>query len=195
MGSVVASGAHDHIFCSELMFYQRNSSPRAAREKVDNVEEKLEREKEVSKAFQINDQTILLIRSPEFYSSDRRQSDLIHALVLGREIYFWRKEVTKATSLHMIDHNATEELACQQPRRTDLTTNIPRVPQEKATYLDKGTGSCEAGNVEATAEKLVVDEKLGWNAKERKRSCKGVPRKYKPHGEGVRAARPSEKAF
>lgn len=46
LGSVMSPRAQGHKFCSDLMFYRWNRSFRAAKEKIEDVKENLEGEKE-----------------------------------------------------------------------------------------------------------------------------------------------------
>lgn len=95
LGNIMARGTHGHIFCSDLTFFYCNRSFCAAKKKVGDVKGNLEgREEKLSKAFEIEDQTLLYIEHPGVYNRDLRQRYFFHSSVPEVVIGFWRKRLT-----------------------------------------------------------------------------------------------------
>lgn len=93
MGTEMAPGAHGHVFCLSLVFYCCNSSFRAAKKKLGDVEGNLDGRKEkVLEEFEVEDEALLHIKHLSVFNPEPRRRDLFHALVLDTGIYIWTKE-------------------------------------------------------------------------------------------------------
>lgn len=89
MGNVNVLGAHGHIIRPDLMFYHWNGSLRTAKEKVRDVKEQLEREKEnVPETLEAEDQAISYIKTCGVYSCGPRQRDIFCASASEIKISF-----------------------------------------------------------------------------------------------------------
>lgn len=70
-------------------------------------------------------------------------------------IHFCKRRTTWDPMLQTTSCNATVNIVCQHPDWPDETTEIARVPQEKALYPNEKSGSCEKRAVWRPEQKLL----------------------------------------
>lgn len=90
--------------------------------------------REVSEVFEVEVQAHLYIKRLGVYNRDPGRRDLVDPSVLEMKIRSWKKEETWKTMLQLADYNPTGDIKFQPPGRTDVKTNVPRVPREEALY-------------------------------------------------------------
>lgn len=98
--SLMASVAHYHICCSELLFIDRSKSRCARMMMAEDVEgsPKAARQRALQ-VLEVEERALVYKRSLGMYNRDPCRKDLLHVTALERAIHFWKKGLKRSSSL------------------------------------------------------------------------------------------------